>query len=48
MFKNIQGEPKVGLQYIANYCIPTFGPLCVFTKKNEFGNSVLATKCYYQ
>jgi len=25
----IQGGPKVGIQYIVNYCIPTFGPPCV-------------------
>ena len=25
----IQGGPKVGTQYIVNYFVPTFGPLCI-------------------
>jgi len=29
----IQGGPKVGLQYIV-YCIPTFGPPCIFLISN--------------
>ena len=27
--KNIQGGPKVDIQYTGNYCIPTFGPTCI-------------------
>jgi len=29
----IQGGPKVGIQYIVNYCIPTFGPLYITNLK---------------
>jgi len=48
---HIQGGPKVGIQYIVNYCIPTFSPLCVcvcvyiyvlihsFTDKYLFSNN---------
>ena len=32
MYVYIQGEPKVGIQCIFNYCIPTFGPPCVYIK----------------
>jgi len=31
---NIQDGPKVGIQYIVNYCIPTFGPSCVKSARN--------------
>jgi len=29
----IQGRPKVGIQYIVNYCIPTFGPSCMLSEE---------------
>ena len=29
-FSHIQSGPKVGIQYIVNYCIPTFGPPCMY------------------
>jgi len=25
----IHDGPKVGIQYVVNYCIPTFGPPCI-------------------
>jgi hypothetical protein len=34
----IQGAPKVGIQYINNYCILTFGPPCMSMQK-EITNS---------
>jgi len=26
----ILGGPKVGMRFIVNYCIPTFGPSCMY------------------
>jgi len=30
-----EGGLKVGIQYIGNYCIPTFGPPCVYVDTND-------------
>ena len=30
----IQGAPKVGIQYINNYCIPAFGPPYVYAERD--------------
>ena len=32
--RNIQSGPKVGIQYIVSYCIPTFDPLCICANIN--------------
>jgi len=41
----IQGGPKVGIQYIVYYCIPTFGPPCMYPTRCNVTQFVLSGNC---
>jgi len=44
MNESIQGEPKVDILYIVNYCIPTFGSPCTYSSPSSAGQLTIGNQ----